>query len=179
MNVESENLELDAEIAQFMRLPEVQPGHMAYWYSTVERCGWTAYSGPPVNRDHAAHQDKPCYVYHWGPETTDICVRDNGLREIPHYSEDFNAAFQVVEYVRELGYWFCLFDMRSEPVDWRKWRASFCEIAAPKEPIDGLGRTVPAAICIAAAKIAQILESQDNALARLIARELDVAEVIP
>ena len=103
-------------------------------------------------------------MYRWGPETTDLCVRDNGLRDIPHYSEDANAAIEVMEYVRSLGYWFCLFDERSAPVEWRQWRASFCKIAAPKEPIDGLGRTIPAAICIAAAKIARIREATDQAV---------------
>ena len=43
---QSANLELDAEVARFMCLPEVQPGHLTYWY-TPTSCGWTAYAGPP------------------------------------------------------------------------------------------------------------------------------------
>ena len=141
---ESANLELDAEIARFMCLPEVQPGHLAYWYSPTA-CGWTAYAGAP-NRPSprtvgipgvAGMSDQPCYVYRYGPEGASI-NSDNGLREIPHYSSDIAAAWQVVEYVRSLMYWFCLFDQRETP---DRWRASFCRVAIPTEPIDAFGST--------------------------------------
>lgn len=150
--VQSPFFELNAEIARFMCLPEVQPGHMTYW-STSTSCGFTAHAGPPTTNHSSGQNDRPCFVY----QNYSADASDNGLREIPHYSSDIGAAWQVVEYVRSLMYWFCLFDQRETP---DKWRASFCWIGSQNVPIDAFGGTPAEAICLAVEKIIRIREAK-------------------
>ena len=153
---ESANLELDAEVARFMLLPEVQTGHVAYWFHPT-KSGWRAYSGPPDPNKSVTALDRACYVYRQRPET----LTDSGLEEIPAYSRDIAAAWQVVEYVRSLMYWFCLYNQRETP---DRWRASFCKVAIATIPVDGFGASVPEAICLAAVKIARIREATEHAV---------------
>jgi len=132
--------DLDAAAAKLMCLPRVQKGHLAYWY-TPSSCGWAAYAGPCL-----AKTDLETWVYEWGPQGSE--VGDTGLREIPRYSQDMKAAWEVVEYLRELGVWFNLYDMRDGT-----WRASFCRAGAPKPSIDRVHESAATAICLAAVAV--------------------------
>jgi hypothetical protein len=131
--------ELDAAVARLMLLPEVQSGHLSYWY-TPNQCGWEAVAGPCV-----AKTDIATWVYRYGPD----CVR-SGLKEIPHYSRDMAAAWEVVEYLRQRGVWFCLFDMRDDT-----YRASFFLSGRPLARLDAVSDIAARAICLAALKVGQ------------------------
>ena len=133
--------ELDADIARLMRLPHVQPGYLCYWYTPV-KSGYTACAGPPPEK-----RDLATWVYRWGPATTDLGCRDSGLREVPRYSTNLSAAWEVVDYLRQLGVWFCLFDERCDPP---MYRASFCRASFLMPPCDAVEATPALAICRAA-----------------------------
>ncbi|MFB3894300.1 MAG: hypothetical protein ACE15C_20030 [Phycisphaerae bacterium] len=141
--------ERDKRLAEWIGYEQVQEGHRYYWFNPAA-CGWKVAQGPPSKTD-GAFPDEPALIYRHPADYWE---------EVPHFSEDIAAAFQVVEFVRARGY---CYEIDSHEMGWsvRVCRLND-ETRNQEEAADEFAATLPEAICRAAVAVMEAEKAQEE-----------------
>jgi hypothetical protein len=82
---------------------------------------------------------------------------ENWINYIPRFSENLVDAFQVVEKMREMGWYFSIQNCHSPEYDW------CCVISSNdlnKELGEGMDKSLPMAICLASLKVMGAIKNE-------------------